>query len=149
MKLIMGVLTLLSGCFNTNKPTSIHLNSHVNGGCQREEAYIRETNGIIRTGEGIVPWFSSEQVFDRDKFNLCKTGQNFTLVFHSDYPDYFLTVSHIYGTRLVKEGVEIYWIGQKENYDYLKKPYTLFNVPTDYIPEPIPEQGNTKKRILH
>lgn len=130
-----------------------HFKSHADGGCKREEAYLRESNGIILEGKGCIPWFTDGQYFDKEKFHLCPPGKEFTFVYHTKYTEETFNskgVHHTYKAVLEGDRIKIVWLrhGQEFNSPLLPYIYTLFKVPKNWKYTPAPKSGFTNGTIF-
>lgn len=129
--------------YNPFRQYVYHLRSHADGDCKREYRYLRQTNGIILEGDGVIPWFTDGQLFDKNKFNLCPIGDKFTFSYHTtSYGRAMITVNHYYKTELVGDYVRIGWTGQSEEW-FPMRTYKLFEVPKDWVYIPEPSSGVT------
>jgi len=129
--------------YNPFRQYVYHFRSHADGGSEREERYLRQTNGVILEGEGVVPWFTDGQLFDKNKFNLCPIGGKFIFSYHtSGSYGTMITVNHYYKTELEGDNVRILWTGQSEEW-FPMRTYKLFEVPKDWVYVPEPSSGVT------
>ena len=109
------------------RPKVYHLNSIMNGGYEKEHAYLLKSNGVINK-DHTSAWIEETLTFRKDKFWLCKPGKKFILAYHTAVGNQDVIISHTYETTQEGNIVRVTLIDIDEQWSRKKK-YKLFKVP--------------------
>lgn len=132
--LIILIIALIGCNEYINRPQHriYNMYSHLEHGHKKEEEYLLKSNGILKVGNGQMPWISDGQLFNKSHFKICKIGEEFTLRYHTK--PYNLYVEHTYKAENYGDYVIIRWLRQKQvSFNYLYNKVEMFNVPDTYL----------------
>lgn len=131
--ILCGVLYACSKHIDKILPKQVYnLYSNVENGHKEEEAYLLKSSGVLKVGNGKMPWISEGQLFNKAHFKLCKVGSTFTLRYHS-FPLH-ICVEHVYKAEEYGDYVIIRFVSQEQkSMNYLYEKVKMFQAPVTYM----------------